>query len=271
MMQNSPSSPKVMGIININQDSYFSPSRASSNDEIRARFELLVSEGADIIDIGACSTRPGSNPIEMEEEWRALEPALEIFKEHFSHIPLSVDTFHSEIVRRCHKLVGDFIVNDISAGEDDDKMLQCVAKLGLNYIAMHKRGTPKTMQGLCQYEDVTKDIIKYFKDFELRAQYFGIKHWIVDPGFGFAKTLEQNYEILDRLEEFSELGKELLIGISRKSFIYKKLGLGPEDVLEATSELHISALKKGASILRVHDVAAAKQCIKSIEHANSSI
>lgn len=252
---------KVMGIINIDDDSYYAPSRATTATDIFNRLEMMVEQGADIIDFGACSTRPGSVPIDPEKEWESLEFALSIFKKEFPSVCFSVDTFRSEIVRRCYDRFGPFIVNDISAGEDDERMLESVGTLGLEYIAMHKRGTPATMQSLCDYDDVTEDVINYFRDFQERASRFGVTNWILDPGFGFAKTIEQNYQMLEELDKFQIFNRDVLIGISRKSFIYKKLGVGPEDALEATCALHRDALAKGAAILRVHDVAEAVNVI----------
>ena len=254
---------KVMGIINIDDDSYYAPSRAKSSAEISERVGMMVAQGADIIDFGACSTRPGSIPIAPEQEWESLKFALPIFVKEHPSVKFSVDTFRAEIVRNCYDSFGPFIVNDISAGEDDEQMLPLVGALGLDYIAMHKRGTPSTMQSMCDYDDVVEEVVRYFQQFQLRADEFGIKNWILDPGFGFAKTIEQNYQMLENLERFKSLGKPLLIGISRKSFIYKKLGVGPEDVLEETCQLHRLALDKGADILRVHDVAEAVEIVKS--------
>lgn len=253
---------KIMGIINITEDSFFSGSRVSTQEEIEARISQMVAEGADILDFGACSTRPGSTPISEEEEWRRIALALEGYKsyaerEGFSPT-LSIDTFRSEIVRRAYDQVGSFIVNDISAGEDDTRMLSIVGELGLKYIAMHKRGTPATMQQHCDYEDLVGDIIKYFEEFNMRAAESGVEEWILDPGFGFSKTIEQNYQLLEELERFKVLGREILVGISRKSFIYKRLGITPEEALPATTQLHRLAIARGANILRVHDVAAAK-------------
>lgn len=262
MMKKYTAMAKVMGIININEDSFYAPSRARTPVMILDRIEQMVAEGADIIDFGACSTRPGSTPVEPSVEWENLELALSIFKLNFPEMVFSVDTFRSEIVRRCYDSFGSFIVNDISAGEDDEKMLETVGRLGLDYIAMHKRGTPATMQSLCEYDDVTEDVLQYFREFEVKARESGISRWILDPGFGFAKSIEQNYQMLHNLEKFKELGREILIGISRKSFIYKKLGVGPEDALEATSLLHKEAVSKGAGILRVHDVAPAVKIVK---------
>jgi dihydropteroate synthase len=253
---------KIMGIINITDNSFYSSSRAITIQEISNRLQTLVSEGADIVDIGACSTKPGSQPVSAEEEWKRLEPALKLFREHYPDIPASIDTFRAPIVQRCFETIGPFLVNDISAGEYDPRMLPLVGKIGLGYVAMHKRGTPETMQNFCQYDNVTLDIVQYFREFDLRASDCGIRNWILDPGFGFSKTMEQNYELLDNLSQFKVLGKEILVGISRKSFIYKKLGISPEDALPATTELHKKAINNGANILRVHDVAAAKSLIE---------
>lgn len=256
---------KIMGIINITEDSFFSGSRVSTLGEIGARISQMVAEGADILDFGACSTRPGSTPIAEEEEWRRIALALEALKKFSGErgfTPMvSIDTFRSEIVRRAYDQIGGFIVNDISAGEDDSQMLSTVGELGLEYIAMHKRGTPATMQQHCDYEDLVGDIIKYFEEFNMRAAESGVEEWILDPGFGFSKTIEQNYQLLEELERFKVLGREILVGISRKSFIYKRLGITPEEALPATTQLHRLAIARGANILRVHDVTAAKTLI----------
>ncbi len=253
---------KIMGIINITEDSFFSGSRVSTIDEIKSRISQMVAEGADILDFGACSTRPGSTPIPQEEEWQRISLALEGYAQYIGEggIPaqISIDTFRSDIVLRAYDRIGPFIVNDISAGEDDSQMLKTVGELGLKYIAMHKRGTPQTMQQHCDYDDLVGDIIEYFKGFGIRAEEVGIRDWVLDPGFGFSKTIGQNYQLLEELDRFKVLGREILVGISRKSFIYKKLGITPEEALPATTELHRLAIARGANILRVHDVAEAK-------------
>lgn len=256
---------KIMGIINITEDSFFSGSRVSTIGEIKTRISQMVREGADILDFGACSTRPGSTPIPQEEEWQRIALALEGYAQYLGEggtpAQISIDTFRSGIVRKVYDRIGPFIVNDISAGEDDSQMLKTVGELGLEYIAMHKRGTPATMQQHCDYDDLVGDIIGYFKEFDLKAAEAGIQEWILDPGFGFSKTIEQNYQLLEELDKFKILGREILVGISRKSFIYKKLGITPEEALPATTELHRLAIARGANILRVHDVAAAKALI----------
>ena len=266
--------PQVMGILNINNESFYAGSRHTALEEVDAAFGKMVAQGADIIDIGACSTRPGSTPVTLEQEWSYLQEPLKLVKERWmsgvEHVQISIDTFRSEIVRRAYDILGDFIVNDISAGEDDPCMLSTVGELGLPYIAMHKRGTPDTMQQMCDYPNGVVDaVVEYFKEFEERAAKFGIKEYIMDPGFGFAKNLEQNYELfkgmphlLDEIERYAGVRRDLLVGISRKGMIWKPLGITPDDALCGTVALNLQALLLGADILRVHDVAEAVQCVK---------
>ena len=272
---------KIMGIINVTPDSFYSGSRCCGPDGkpdcklLRSRIRKALEEGADIIDIGACSTRPGSDYVSLEEEWARLRPALRIARELAGSRNISVDTFRSEIVRRTFREIGSFIVNDISSGEEDPVMLPLVGSLGLTYIAMHKRGRPSQMQSLTEYDDVldskdvsiwrlspvTNAVMKYFKDFAQKAEDNGVEDWILDPGFGFAKTVEQNYELLRDLAFFHEFDRPVLVGISRKSMIYKPLGITPEECLAPTQVLNLVALEAGADILRVHDVAAAVQTL----------
>lgn len=241
---------RIMGILNLNGDSFYAPSRYNMS---------VLEAGPDIVDIGAVSTRPGAGEVSVSDEWSRLKPVLRTLG---PGVAVSLDTTSAEIVERACDLLGrPVMVNDISAGEDDPAMLATVGRLGLSYVAMHKRGTPATMQSLCDYDDVVGDILGYFQDFALKAEENGISDWILDPGFGFAKTVEQNYRLLEGLEAFAALGRPILVGISRKSFIYKPLGLGPEDVLTATQVLHMAALERGADILRVHDVPAAKDTL----------
>lgn len=256
----------IMGIINVNDDSYFSQSRCPSVEQALSLAARYVREGAAILDIGACSTRPGSLPVGADVEWERLKPVLKAVRESFPDVRISVDTYWADVVRKTYDLIGDFIVNDISAGEDDPAMLPVVGSLGLEYVAMHKRGNPMTMQDLTQYEDVVGEVAGYFDAFALKAGECGIARWILDPGFGFAKTVEQNFEMLRRLGEFVRPGKRVLVGISRKSFIYKTLGSTPEDSLPATQALHLQALLNGADILRVHDVAEAMQVVAMYRH-----
>ena len=272
----------IMGIVNLTDDSYFSESRCGTDPRqarraAMARISDLIDEGADIIDIGACSTRPGSLPVGPEEEWRRLEPVLKAVVASFPEIRVSIDTVYSEVVVNAYGVMaaamGDewtrrsLIVNDISAGEDDPLMLDTVAKLGLEYIAMHKRGTSVTMQQLTDYDDVAAEVKAYFDAFAVKAQEYGLTRWTLDPGFGFAKTLEQNYELMRSLNVFSECGsvdgerRRILVGVSRKSMIYKLFDMSPEEVLPETQVLHLKALQNGAGILRVHDVAEAVRTV----------
>ena len=251
----------IMGIVNLTDDSYFAQSRCGTVDQAVVRVGKMLDEGAAIIDIGACSTRPGSLPVGPEEEWRLLEPVLKAVKAAYPDVHLSIDTYWSEIVGRTYNLIGDFIVNDISAGEDDPQMLPLVGRLGLAYVAMHKRGTPEVMQSLTDYSDVVAEVLSFFKCFVEKAFQNGISDWILDPGFGFAKTALQNYEMLARLDEFKAIGHPLLVGVSRKSMVYKYFNISPEESLPATQALHLRALQLGADILRVHDVAEAARTI----------
>lgn len=258
----------IMGIVNITDNSYFAESRSLGEDgnadigKVVEKVGRMVAEGATIIDIGACSTRPGSEPVGEAEEWRRLKPVLEAVRAAFPEITVSIDTYWASVVKKSWTLIGDFIVNDISAGENDPEMLGTVGRLGLRYIAMHKRGTPATMQSLCEYGDVTEDIVEYFRDFARKASDAGIKDWILDPGFGFAKTIDQNYQLLRELDKFSASARRILVGMSRKSMIYKLFGITPEESLPATQVLHLKALQLGADILRVHDVAEAARTVE---------
>lgn len=277
----SGTGPMVMGILNINNESFYSRSRHTALEDVDATLCKMVEDGADIIDIGACSTRPGSTPVSLEQEWEYLKEPLELIAGKYLHngehrelsgrkVQISIDTFRSEIVRRAYGLLGDFIVNDISAGEDDPLMLSTVGELGLPYIAMHKRGTPSTMQQMTDYpQGVVNAVVEYFREFEQRAAKYGIKEYVMDPGFGFAKNLEQNYllfkampQLVDEVEEYAGKKRKLLVGISRKGMIWKPLGITPDEALCGTAALNLQALLLGADILRVHDVAEARQCIK---------
>ena len=235
-----------MGIINLTPDSFFPDSRCSVQDAA-ARIARMLDDGADIIDIGAVSTRPGAGDVGTEEEWRRLSPVLPMLE----GVRFSVDTTSAEIVRRVFREAGPFIVNDISAGEDDPEMLPAVAGLGLEYVAMHKRGNPRTMDSLCSYpRGVVAELAGYFQNFADRAEALGIRNWVLDPGFGFAKTEEQNLELLERLGEFKTFGRPILVGIADKRFTHGE-----------TEKYHRIALRNGADILRVHDVAAAKKLV----------
>ncbi len=274
-MKNSSRDIQVMGIVNITDNSYFAESRHLAGDgtvrieHVMATIGRMLEEGASIIDIGACSTRPGSQPVGAEEEWRRLSAVLPEIRSEFPQARISIDTYHSSVVERTFGTIGDFIVNDISAGEDDPQMLATVGRLGLEYVAMHKRGAPATMQSLCDYGDVVEDVRQYFLDFADKAAAAGISRWVLDPGFGFAKTVEQNYQLMNGLQRLSDLGYPVLVGISRKSMIYRLLDIIPEEALPQTCALHLASLERGADILRVHDVKEAMQTIKIYKALNS--
>ncbi|MBO4585970.1 MAG: dihydropteroate synthase [Bacteroidales bacterium] len=255
---------KVLGIINVNEDSFYPASRTTADGAVLRAAQLLA-EGADYLDIGAASTRPGAGLLNEREEWKRLEPALLKIRHALPQARISIDTYNSGIVRRAYDAIGPIMVNDISAGALDNKMLSVVGKLGLEYIAMHMRGTPMTMMALTNYDDVVSAVKGYFWEFSVKAEEAGIKDWILDPGFGFAKTIKQNYELLTRIGELRDLGRPILAGLSRKSMIYKALEITPEEALPATQILNYKALEGGATWLRVHDVAETVRTIKVYE------
>lgn len=251
---------KIMGIVNLTPDSFFAPSRVRAS-EARERIRTLCAEGADIIDLGAVSTRPGAADVSLREEWRRLAPVVHTWDRG---TVLSVDTTRAEIVRRVYEYAGPFWVNDISAGEDDPEMLPTVGRLGLPYIAMHKRGNPRTMDARCDYPGgVVEELNAYFQAFERRAEAYGIREWILDPGLGFAKTPEQNWEILRRLGELKVFGRPVLVGAADKRFTHTPPPFAfpalPDET--PTGRAHRLALLHGADILRVHDVAAARRAL----------
>ncbi len=247
---------QIMGIINLTEDSFYAASRTRA-DEAVERAGKMLQEGADILDLGACSTRPGASQPSALEEWTRLEGSLKAIREAFPEAQLSIDTYRSFVVERAYDAVGPLLVNDVSAGTLDAGMLPLVGALGLPYVAMHMRGTPETMQENTDYADITEEVAGYFEDFGRKAGEYGIEDWILDPGFGFAKTVQQNYELLRNLHRFKAFGRPVLVGLSRKSMVYKPLGITPEEALAPTQVLHFAALEKGADILRVHDVAEA--------------
>lgn len=267
---------RVMGIVNLTDDSFYQGSRCSGVAEALKKVSEMVASGADIIDFGACSTRPGSQPVGADEEWRRLAPVLAEVRSSFPDAQISIDTYFSSVVSKAYDLIGDFIINDISAGEDDPMMLKTAGLLGLTYVAMHKRGTPADMQEFTDYNDVVSDVIGYFRDFAEKAQAAGIRNWILDPGFGFAKTLEQNWELMRGLPELKALccesggPKGVLAGVSRKSMIYKLLDISPEQSLSATQVAHLMAIQGGADILRVHDVSETVSTVRLYNQLNSS-
>ena len=247
---------EIMGIINLTEDSFYAASRVKAAEAVE-RAGAMLEEGADYLDLGACSSRPGSAQPSEKEEWRRLEKALKAIRESFPEARLSVDTYRAGIVERVYDSIGPFLVNDISAGQLDARMLPTVGRLGLPYVAMHMRGTPETMQSLTAYAHIVEDVKAYFEEFGKKADENGIREWILDPGFGFAKTVEQNYQLLGGMDRLKTAGRRILVGVSRKSMIYKPLGITPEEALAPTQIVHFIALEKGADILRVHDVAEA--------------
>ena len=255
--------PHVMAILNVTDDSFYAGSRNMEERAISERVVQAIEEGATIIDVGGYSTRPGAKDISLEEEWQRVERGLKCIRYISEDIAISVDTFRSGVVERAVALVGDIIVNDISAGEADTRMVDVVAHHKLPYIAMHMRGTPQTMQSMTQYEEgICESVCRYFTQ---RVEYLrqrGVNDIILDPGFGFAKSVEQNFELLGGLSSLSALGYPVLAGLSRKSMIYRALDITPEESLAGTVALNWEALRQGASILRVHDVREAKQVIE---------
>lgn len=254
--------PAVMGILNVTPDSFFSGSRAMSAYDIERRVETMLTQGVDIIDIGACSTRPGAEPVADDEETARLSRGMEIVRRLAPDIPVSVDTFRASVARSAVTTMGCDIVNDISGGTLDDNMVATVADLHCPYILMHMRGTPATMQTLTEYrDDVTATVISELQRQVRRFEQAGVADIIIDPGFGFAKTVDQNYAVMAGLRRFAIFGRPVLVGISRKSMITKALSIRADEALEATTALNAYALDRGADILRVHDVAAARQAV----------
>ena len=256
----------VMGILNVTPDSFYAGCRTGSELElIRERVAQIRDEGASIIDIGAYSSRPGADDISAEEEAKRLRMALPIVREAWKEAIISVDTFRADIAKMCTEEYGVQIINDISAGELDSRMFSTVSKLGVPYIMMHSKGSPQTMKELAVYDNMMKEIIFFFAERVQRLRDLGQKDIIIDPGFGFAKNMEQNYELMERLEELKILNLPILIGISRKSMIYKLLGGNADESLNGTTVLNTIGLMKGASVLRVHDVKECMQIIKIAE------
>lgn len=255
------SQPKVMAIVNLTPDSFYSESRCPSVGDALRRVDVALSQGADIIDFGACSTRPGAQVVDAHEEWRRLEPVLVAARRKYPDAVISIDTFRSQIAEQSVSEGAD-IINDISAGAIDNKMFSTVGRLQVPYVLMHMRGTPATMQQFATYGNVTAEVMSELSLQLRRLTDCGVHDVIIDPGFGFAKTLEQNYELFAHLSDFAVFDKPLLVGVSRKSMIYNLLKIKPEDSLNATTALNMMALQAGASILRVHDVPEAVQVLK---------
>lgn len=255
-----------MGIINTTPDSFYAQSRVSGEEALRKRIDQILHEGGDLVDLGAYSSRPGADEVSPSEEMARLAPALKILRDEYPDLPVSVDTFRADVARWAHEEYGVAMINDISGGNLDALMAPTIAELQIPYVLMHMRGTPKTMQTLTQYDDLGTEVADYFIKRVGRLRELGLHDIVLDLGFGFGKTLEQNYRLLalmPRLMGLLEL--PMLVGISRKSMIYRLLDITPEASLNGTSVLNTLALERGASILRVHDVAEARQCVRIVE------
>ncbi|WP_347922506.1 dihydropteroate synthase [Pontimicrobium sp. SW4] len=261
------STPKVMGILNITPDSFYDGGRYKNDASILNQVENMLSEGATFIDVGAYSSRPEANHVSEAEELKRIIPIVELLIKQFPSINLSIDTFRSNIAKECIN-TGAAIINDISGGKLDKKMLETVGKLGVPYVMMHMKGTPQTMQQYTDYNDLIKEIIYYFSERVAEARSHRINDIIIDPGFGFSKTLEHNYSLLNHLELLNMVELPMLVGVSRKSMIYKILDTNPNEVLNGTTSLNTIALLKGANILRVHDVKEAMECVKLTNQLN---
>ena len=258
-----------MGILNVTPDSFYDGGRFRNKSSILKQVDAMLDEGATFIDVGAYSSRPGADHVSYEEELSRILPIVEFLIKNFPDILLSIDTFRSGIAKACVE-AGACMINDISAGHRDKKMLNTIADLNVPYIMMHMRGTPKTMQKQTTYDDLIKEIIQYFSERISEARSLGIVDLIIDPGFGFAKTLEQNYQLLNQLELLNIIDLPILAGVSRKSMIYKTLNTSAEKALNGTTALNAVALLKGASILRVHDVKEAVECVTLLEQLKHS-
>lgn len=254
------STPKVMGILNVTPDSFHDGGQYKDEFSILKQVETMLKEGATFIDIGGYSSRPGADYVNEVEELNRVVPVVELILKHYPETLISIDTFRSEVAKKSIE-AGAAIINDISAGLLDENMIATVGQLGVPYIMMHMKGNPKTMQQHTNYDDLVKDINSYFAECIARAHAAKINDIIIDPGFGFAKTTEQNYELLNNMELLQIVDKPVLAGVSRKSMIYKTLHTTPENALNGTTALHMVALQKGAKILRVHDVKEAAECV----------
>ena len=260
------STPKIMGILNVTPNSFYDGGKFTLSENGLSQVGKMLDEGATFIDIGAYSSKPNAEFVSEEEERSRILPVVQGILKQFPDALLSIDTFRSGIAAVCIEN-GAAIINDISAGNLDEKMMEVISKYNVPYIMMHMRGTPQTMQSLTNYENIVKEIVFYFSEKVSKARSLGINDLIIDPGFGFAKTLEQNYEVLRNLELFQILDLPILAGISRKSMVYKPLGVTANEALNGTTVLNTIALTKGATILRVHDVKEAMECVKLFERS----
>jgi dihydropteroate synthase len=258
--------PKIMGIINITPDSFFSESRSIEANQICHRVASMIESGMDILDVGACSTRPGIEQVSEQEELARLRMAMEVIRNKWPDLPVSIDTYRASVASEMVQSFKADMINDISGGSLDEKMFETIARLQVPYVLSHIQGNPTTMQLNPGYEDITTDICQYFSQKMAELLRLGVNDIVLDPGFGFGKTLQHNYQLLKGLDELTILNRPMLIGISRKSMIYKFLNIDPEQSLNGTTVLHTMALMGGASILRVHDVKEAKEAILLYEN-----
>lgn len=258
------STPRVMGILNVTPDSFYAGSRTPGAEAVAARVRQIRDEGADFIDIGAYSSRPAAADVPAAEEMERLRMGLGVIAREAPEIPVSVDTFRADVARMCVEEYGVSIINDIAGGQLDAAMFDTVARLGVPYVLMHMQGTPQTMQREPHYDDVVAEVFQTLARGAQRLHAMGAADVILDPGFGFGKTVAQNYDLLAHLDELVALGLPVLMGVSRKSMIWRLVGGGPEDALNGTTAIHAIALMKGASILRVHDVKAATEAVKIV-------
>lgn len=264
------STPAVMGILNVTPDSFYDGGSYQSEAKIIGRIHQIVEEGGRIIDVGAYSSRPGAAAVSEKEEIGRLMPAVELIRKYYPHIPVSIDTFRAKVAKEVNTCMGTVIVNDISGGTMDETMFDYVSQAGIPYVMMHIQGTPETMQKNPEYADVVKEVGQFFRERVARLEAAGFRQIILDPGFGFGKTLQHNYELLDGMETYKSFGYPLLAGISRKSMIYKLLGGTPADALNGTTVLNTISLLKGADILRVHDVKEAVEAVKIVRAMRES-
>lgn len=254
--------PRVMGIINASPDSFFTGSRVAEPSQALEKAREMIEQGADILDVGAVSSRPGAQEISAAEELERLSPVLEIIREAYPDFPVSVDTWRAEVARTVKERFDIQLINDISAGAFDPGMFPTMARLGIPYIIMHMQGTPENMQDNPSYRNVVDELLQFFADRVYSLRKLGLNDIVLDPGFGFGKTLEQNYKILNQLDSFQMLELPLMAGVSRKSMIYKLLETNPDQALNGTTALHMALLLQGVRLLRVHDVKPAVETVK---------
>ena len=256
--------------MNVTPDSFYDGSRTFTEEEIECHVARAIEEGADMLDVGGYSSRPNADEVTVDEEIARVRRAMKVIRKVCPQMVVSIDTFRAEVVRHIIAEWGDCIVNDISAGELDPEMITTVARLGLPYVAMHMRGTPTTMQSMTDYGNIVEEVQAYFVQKLSVLREAGIEDIVIDPGFGFAKTLEQNYQLMNGLHRFGNLGAPILVGISRKSMIYNLLDTTPAEALNGTTALHLEALRQGAKILRVHDTRETVEVVKIYNQLNKS-